>query len=39
MSDNQLAIHNNNGVQNYMRQATDVAGVCREIVSATAQKI
>jgi hypothetical protein len=36
---NELAVTNGNGVQNYMRQATDVAGVCREIVSATAQKI
>ena len=36
---NELAVSNGNGVQNYMRQATDVAGVCREIVSATAQKI
>jgi hypothetical protein len=36
---NELAVTSGNGVQNYMRQATDVAGVCREIVSATAQKI
>ena len=37
---NELAVHNNgNGVQNYMRQATDVAGVCRAIVIETAQQI
>ena len=28
-----------NGVLNHMRQATDVASVCREIVNATAQQI
>jgi len=36
---NDHGLGHSNGVQNYMRQATDVAGVCREIVSATAQKI
>lgn len=36
---NDQGLGHSNGVQTYMRQATDVAGVCREIVSATAQKI
>lgn len=35
---NQLAV-TNNGVATHIRQATDVAGACREIVKATAQKI
>lgn len=35
---NQLAIANN-GVATHIRQATDVAGACREIVKATAQRI
>lgn len=35
---NQLAI-TNNGVATHIRQATDVAGACREIVKATAQRI
>jgi len=34
----QLVIHTN-GVSNHIRQATDVAGACREIVKATAQRI
>ena len=36
---NDHGLGHSNGVQNYMRQATDVAGVCGEIVNATAQKI
>lgn len=36
---NELTIGERNQVQSYMRQATDVAGVCREIVNATAQQI
>lgn len=35
---NQLAV-TNNGVATHIRQATDVAGACREIVKATAQRI
>jgi len=35
---NQLAT-TNNGVATHIRQATDVAGACREIVKATAQRI
>ena len=38
MSENQLAV-TNNGVATHIRQATDVAGACREIVKATAQRI
>lgn len=38
MSENQLAL-TNNGVATHIRQATDVAGACREIVKATAQRI
>jgi len=38
MSENQLAV-TNNGVANQIRQATDVAGACREIVMKTAQQI
>lgn len=41
MSDTQLIQHANgtNGVAAHIRQATDVAGACREIVKATAQRI
>jgi len=38
MNENQLAV-TNNGVATHIRQATDVAGACREIVKATAQRI
>jgi len=38
MNENQLAV-TNNGVANHIRQATDVAGACREIVMKTAQQI
>ena len=38
MSENQLAV-TNTGVAQHIRQATDVAGACREIVKATAQRI
>lgn len=38
MNENQLAV-TNNGVATQIRQATDVAGACREIVKATAQRI
>lgn len=38
MSENQIAVINN-GVATHIRQATDVAGACREIVKATAQRI
>ena len=38
MSENQLAV-TNNGVATHIRQATDVAGACREIVMKTAQQI
>lgn len=38
MSETQLATINN-GVAQHIRQATDVAGACREIVKATAQRI
>ena len=36
---NDHGLGHSNGVQNYMRQATDVAGVCRAIVMETAQQI
>ena len=36
---NDHGLGHSNGVQNYMRQATDVAGVCRAIVIETAQQI
>ena len=36
---NDQGLGHSNGVLNYMRQATDVASVCREIVNATAQQI
>ena len=36
---NDNGLGHSNGVQNYMRQATDVAGVCRAIVMETAQQI
>jgi uncharacterized protein (DUF3820 family) len=35
----QLAVHNGNGVSNHIRQATDVAGACRAIVKETCQRI
>lgn len=35
----QIVVHNSNGVSSHIRQATDVAGACRAIVQATAQKI
>lgn len=37
----QLAVYNGNGngVSHHIRQATDVAGACRDIVKATAQRI
>jgi len=38
MSENQMAL-TNNGVATHIRQATDVAGACREIVMKTAQQI
>jgi len=38
MNENQLAV-TNNGVATHIRQATDVAGACREIVMKTAQQI
>ena len=41
MSETQIIQHGNgtNGVAAHIRQATDVAGACREIVKATAQRI
>jgi len=36
---NELAVHNGNGVSNHIRQATDVAGACRAIVKETCQRI
>jgi len=41
MSETQIIQHSNgtNGVAAHIRQATDVAGACREIVKATAQRI
>jgi len=41
MSETQIIQHQNgiNGVAAHIRQATDVAGACREIVKATAQRI
>ena len=41
MSETQIIQHGNgtNGVAAHIRQATDVAGACREIVKATAQQI
>ena len=41
MSETQIIQHQNgiNGVAAHIRQATDVAGACREIVNATAQQI
>ena len=41
MSEAQIIQHGNgtNGVAAHIRQATDVAGACREIVKATAQRI
>ena len=39
MLKNDHGLGHSNGVQNYMRQATDVAGVCRAIVMETAQQI
>jgi hypothetical protein len=38
MNENQLIVATN-GVASHIRQATDVAGACREIVKATAQRI
>ena len=35
----QIITTNGNGVSHHIRQATDVAGACREIVSATARPI
>jgi len=35
----QLAVHNGNGVSSHIRQATDVAGACRAIVKETCQRI
>ena len=41
MSETQIIQYQNgiNGVAAHIRQATDVAGACREIVKATAQRI
>ena len=36
---NEIAVHNGNGVSNHIRQATDVAGACRAIVKETCQRI
>ena len=36
---NEMIVANGNGVSHHIRQATDVAGACREIVNATARPL